>query len=336
MKIEEHASLTALNTFGLHPNARVLAEFDNKDELRALLHRYSGERFLTVGEGSNLLFLRDFDGVVLHSRMCRARALKETKDEVWIEAESGLRLDDLIQQLADMDLRGLENLSHIPGTVGASAVQNVGAYGVEAKDVIETVRAIAVQTGEEVTFTNADCCFAYRDSRFKNDWKDQYVITAVTFRLKKEGGLRLDYGGLGNAFEGRDLSQLTPLEVREKVIEIRRRKLPEVGEFGSAGSFFKNPVISRTCFEALQTQYPAMPHFDTSDGVKVPAAWLIEQCGLKGCQHGGARVWDKQPLVIVNAGKASAEDIRLLADKVMKDVSGRFGITLSPEVNYIE
>jgi len=335
MRITENASLLPYNTFHLDVKARVIAEYTSVDELRDILHRYAGEPFLSVGEGSNLLFTHDYDGVVLHSCMCRARALKESETEVWIEAESGLRMDALIEQLADMDLRGVENLSYIPGTVGASAVQNVGAYGVEAKDVIEEVNVMDVKTGANKVINNTECQFAYRNSRFKQDWKDKYVITSVVYRLQKEGGLHLDYGGLAHVFEGRDTAKLTPVEVRGEVIRIRQQKLPEVSEYGSAGSFYKNPIISREQFAILQQQYPDIPHYDAAEGVKVPAGWLIEQAGMKGRQIGDARVWDKQALVIANMGKATAEDIVALAAEVVKAVEEKFAVTLSPEVNYI-
>lgn len=332
MKITEQASLLPLNTFHIDVKAKVLAEYDTEEELIALLHRYEGERLLPIGEGSNLLFTQDFDGVVLHSRMRRASALKENKDEVWIEAQSGLLLDNLISQLADMDLRGMENLSYIPGTVGASAVQNVGAYGVEAKDVIVQVSTIDVKTRAKYTFSNLDCQFAYRDSRFKHEWKDRYIITSVVYRLYKEGHLRLDYGGLGKVFEGKDIEELTPLDVREKVIAIRREKLPEVLEFGSAGSFFKNPVVPLEQYKYLAQEYAEIPHYEVSDGVKIPAGWLIDQAGLKGMQVGGARVWEKQALVIVNVGGATSEDVQQLAERIVAEVKARFAITLSPEV----
>jgi len=329
MKISENISLKGLNTFGLDVKARVVAEYSSVEELSELLTRYKGERLLVIGEGSNLLFTKDFDGVVLVSRMCRAKAVKETEKDVLIEAESGLKLDDLIAQLVDMNLTGMENLSYIPGTVGASAVQNVGAYGVEAKDVIETVEAVEIATLRTRVFTNQECQFAYRDSIFKNQLKGQYIITHVTYRLQKDGTLNTNYGGL------KDIHATTAAEVREAVIKIRQEKLPEVGEVGSAGSFFKNPVISCEQFEQLQQTYPAMPNYAVENGVKIPAAWLIEQCGWKGKTLGGAAVWEKQPLVLVNANHATAQDIIALASAIVDSIKTKFSITISPEVNYI-
>lgn len=331
MKIQENISLLPYNTFGMDVKARVLAEYDSVEELRELLTRYRGEQLLHIGAGSNLLFRTDFAGVVLHSRMCWARATEENAETVLIEAGSGLVLDTLIEQLCDMQLWGMENLSYIPGEVGASAIQNVGAYGVEAKDVIARVQTICVETLEERSFTPEECCYGYRDSIFKGELKGQYIVTSVTYRLHKEPKPCLDYGHLRDAIEG----ELSPMAVREAVTRIRRQKLPEVSELGSAGSFFKNPVVAVAQAENLLKTYPKMPHFDMEGGVKIPAAWLIEQCGLKGHRLGGARVYEKQPLVIVNADHATPEDIVALAEHVCREVRAKFDIDIHPEVNYI-
>ena len=324
------------NTFGIPAHARVYAEYTSLEELRALLQTYKSERLLHIGAGSNLLFTKDFDGVVLHSRICFARALEEDAEGVNTEVGAGIVMDDLIAQVADMGLYGLENLSHIPGEVGASAVQNVGAYGVEAKDVIREVHAVAVESGEECVFSNADCRFGYRDSIFKNEWKGQYIITSVVFHLSKQPQPHLDYGNLRQALAGKEP---TPMNIREAVIAIRKQKLPEPEDLGSAGSFFKNPIISSEHFQTIlqQEQKTAaeIPHFETADGIKIPAAWLIEQCGWKGKRQGGAQVYEKQPLVIVNTGNATAQDIITLAADITESIAQRFQITLHPEVNYI-
>ena len=332
MQISTDISLLPYNTFRMDVRAAVLAEYESVNELRELLEKYRGKRLLHIGQGSNLLFTKDFDGIILHSRMVRARALGENGDEVFIEAESGLVLDELISQLADMGLYGLENLSYIPGMVGASAVQNVGAYGVEAKDVIVEVRTIEAATGKERVFTNEECRFGYRDSIFKNELQGQYIVTHVVYRLLKHGEAHLDYGNLREAVQGKP----TAMAVREAVIQIRRQKLPEVNELGSAGSFFKNPVVPAEQFETLKKAYPAIPNYPLDNGTyKIPAAWLIEQCGWKGKAMGGARVYEKQPLVIVNADHATPQDIIDLAQAVSDSVKQRFGVTIRPEVNYI-
>ena len=319
------------NTFRMDVKARIFAEYSSVEELRDLLVRYKDEKMLHIGAGSNLLFTRDFDGVILHSAMRRARCLNEDSDYVWIEADNGLVLDELIAQLCDMGISGLENLSYIPGEVGASAVQNVGAYGVEAKDVIDTVRAVKIADGIERIFTNAECRYGYRDSIFKNELRGQYIITHVVYKLNKHFAPKLDYGNL-RAEAG---EQPSPTSVREAVIRIRKQKLPEVSEIGSAGSFFKNPVVPREKYDEIAASHDAVPHFEQDGGIKIPAAWLIEQCGWKGKTLGGAQCYPKQPLVLINTGNATPEDIVNLAVAICSSVKEQFGIEISPEVNYI-
>ena len=309
MRVVSNISLLPYNTFGLDVKAKIFAEYYSVDELRELLTKYRGEKILHIGQGSNLLFTQDFDGVILHSGMARARFL----DDETVEAQSGLRLDDLIAQLTDMCYCGMEKLSLIPGEVGASAVQNVGAYGVEAKDVIVSVKTLNVETLEERIFTNAECRFGYRDSAFKHELKGKYIVTSVIYHVSK-----------GDA-----------AKTREEIIESRNGKLPKVGEVGSAGSFFMNPFVPEEQANELLQRYPEMPHFPSPQGVKIPAAWLIEQCGWKGKTLGGAQVWPKQALVIVNANNAKAQDIIDLAAAISKSVKEKFNITISPEVNYI-
>jgi len=309
MMIQENISLLPYNTFGIDAKARLFIEYYSLDELRQVLKEHKGERILHIGQGSNLLFTKDFDGVILHSGMARAKFL----DDETVEAQNGLRLDDLIAQLTDMNYSGMEKLSLIPGEVGASAVQNVGAYGCEAKDVIERVYTLEVETLEERVFTNTECKFGYRDSAFKHELKGKYIVTSVVYKVKP-----------GDA-----------TKTREEIIETRNGKLPKVGEVGSAGSFFMNPFVPEEQANELLKLYPDMPHFETPQGVKIPAAWLIEQCGWKGKTLGGAQVWSKQPLVIVNAYNATAQDIIDLAAAVSASVKEKFNITINPEVNYI-
>lgn len=309
MIIKENISLLPYNTFGIDAKAKIFAEYSSIEELKELLTKYRGEKMLHIGQGSNLLFTKDFDGVILHSGMARARFL----DDETVEAQSGLRLDDLIAQLTDMCYCGMEKLSLIPGEVGASAVQNVGAYGVEAKDVILSVKTLNVKTLKERVFTNAECRFGYRNSAFKHELKGKYIVTSVVYHVSK-----------GDA-----------TKTREEIIETRKAKLPTVGEVGSAGSFFMNPFVPEEQANALLKLYPDMPHFPSPQGVKIPAAWLIEQCGWKGKTHGGAQVWPKQALVIVNANNATAQDIIDLAAAIRTSVKEKFNISINPEVNYI-
>ena len=329
----ENISLLPYNTFRMDVKAAVFAEYASVEELRQLLEQYRDKRILHIGSGSNLLFTGDFDGVILHSAMRRAKALDEDSDTVLIEAENGLVLDELIAQLCDMGLSGMENLSYIPGEVGASAVQNVGAYGVEAKDVIVRVRAISIADGTERVFENSECQYGYRDSIFKNELAGKYIITHVVYRLNKHLEPQLEYGGLTRELGANP----TANDIRNAIIRIRQQKLPEVSELGSAGSFFKNPFVPEEQANALLAQYPNMPHFplDGERLVKVPAAWLIEQCGWKGKALGGAQCYAKQPLVLVNAGNATPQDVINLAAAICKDVKDKFGIEIHPEVNYI-
>ena len=309
MRVVSNISLLPYNTFGIDAKAKVFAEYSSIEELKELLTKYRGEKMLHIGQGSNLLFTKDFDGVILHSGMARARFL----DDETVEAQSGLRLDDLIAQLTDMQYCGMEKLSLIPGEVGASAVQNVGAYGVEAKDVILSVKTLDIETLEERVFSNAECRFGYRDSAFKHELKGKYIVTSVIYHVSK-----------GDA-----------TKTRQEIIETRNGKLPKVGEVGSAGSFFMNPFVTEEQANELLKQYPEMPHFPSPQGVKIPAAWLIEQCGWKGKTLGGAQVWPKQALVIVNANNATAHDIIDLAAAIRASVLDKFNIEINPEVNYI-
>ena len=315
MQVVSNISLLPYNTFGIDAKAKLFIEYYSLDELREALKMHKGERILHIGQGSNLLFTKDFDGVILHSGMARARFL----DDETVEAQNGLRLDDMIAQLTDMGYSGLEKLSLIPGEVGASAVQNVGAYGVEAKDVILRVNTLDVETLEERVFSNEECRFGYRDSAFKHELKGRYIVTSVVYKVKP-----------GDA-----------TKTREEIIQTRMAKLPTVGEVGSAGSFFMNPFVPEEKANELLKQYPDMPNFPTLQGgdrgrlVKIPAAWLIEQCGWKGKTLGGAQVWPKQPLVIVNANHATPDDIIALAAQISASVKEKFGIDIRPEVNYI-
>ena len=309
MKELKNISLLPYNTFGIDAKAKLFIEYYSLDELRQVLKEHKGEQILHIGQGSNLLFTSDFNGVILHSGMARAKFL----DDETVEAQNGLRLDDMIAQLTDMGYSGLEKLSLIPGEVGASAVQNVGAYGCEAKDVIVRVNTLNVETLEERVFTNEECRFGYRDSIFKHELKGKYIVTSVVYKVKP-----------GDA-----------TKTREEIIATRMAKLPTVGEVGSAGSFFMNPFVPEDKVNELLKLYPDMPHYPVAEREKIPAAWLIEQCGWKGKTLGGAQVWPKQPLVIVNANNASAKDIMELAAAVSASVKEKFGIDIRPEVNYI-
>ncbi len=325
-------SLLKHNTFGIDVKADFFIEYDTVEQLHAILSSdmVRNNRMLHIGAGSNLLFTGDFHGVVLHSAIRFCDVSESEGDEVIVRVGAGVVWDDFCGWMADRGLWGIENLSHIPGEVGASAVQNIGAYGVEACDAIHSVEALDVMTGEERIFTD----YGYRHSIFKTDLKDRYIVTAVSYKLTKSPRPRLEYAGLNALFSENE--ELTPMKIRTAIIGVRRDKLPEPSEIGSAGSFFKNPVIDSQKFNELHALYPSMPHYVLPNGeFKIPAAWFIDQCGLKGVEHGRAGVYAKQPLVLVNLGGASPDDITGLARMVQNSVRERFGVDIYPEVNYI-
>ena len=336
MEIQNNASLLYHNTLRIDATASVFAEYDNVQELLQLLEKYKGEKLFHIGAGSNVLFTNDFEGVILHSKINYYHEINRTETEVYYEVGSGVPLDDFIEYCVQNGLWGLENLSYIPGEAGASAVQNVGAYGVEIKDVIETVNAVEVATGAPKSFTVAECKYGYRDSVFKHDIAGKYIITSVVYRLSLVPKPILEYGNVAKSIpEGVDVNTLTANDIRQIIIGIRKDKLPDVRELGSAGSFFKNPVVTQEKFQEMQLLYPDIPHYVQTDGVKIPAAWLIEQCDWKGKNFGGAKVYEKQPLVIVNQNNATAYDVIVLAQSIVNSVKRKFALELVAEVIYI-
>lgn len=336
MKIFHDFDLSKATTFHIPAKARIYAEYDSIDELRDLLFspQYAGMKRLHIGGGSNLLFTTDFDGLVMHSAMKSITTMSgDNDDDVYLKVSAGVVWDDFVKYCVDNNLYGAENLSYIPGEAGASAVQNVGAYGVEAKDIISKVHAIDTTSGEERIFTVEECDYAYRHSIFKrHDYSGRYIITDVVYRLSRLKHFTLDYGPLKELAAEKDV---TLAKVRDRIIDIRRHKLPEPAELGSAGSFFKNPVITPEEFLRLKGDYPELPSYPAPDGIKIPAAWLIEHAGMKGKSIGGAQVYPGQCLVIVNTGNATAADIVSLFGEIREKVAAQFGITLSPEVNII-
>ena len=334
MKRIENYDLSNQNTFRMKVKAALYIEYDNVEELQSLDLKALPQPVFHMGAGSNLLFTKDFPGTILHSNIKYIKYVDMGLDEVLLTVGSGVVFDDLIANVAGNGLWGMENLSLIPGEVGAAAVQNIGAYGVEAKDVISGVVCLDTKDWTKTVFKVGECAYGYRDSRFKHE-RGRYIITSVLFRVTRKYSPKLDYGGVRAALEGRDLQALTPMDVREAIISIRNAKLPDPAQIGSAGSFFKNPVITKEHFEKFATA--ETPHYDLPDGtVKVPAAWLIDQCGFRGKVLGGAQVYEKQPLVIVNAsGSASPEDVLTLENQIIAAVQERYEITLHPEVDHI-
>ncbi|MBQ9640283.1 MAG: UDP-N-acetylmuramate dehydrogenase [Bacteroidaceae bacterium] len=341
MKHYTDYSLLRHNTFGMDVRASHFIEYSSEEELQQLIPQLSSlQPLLHIGGGSNLLFRADFEGTVLHSAIRGITAVGGDTDTVLLRAGAAEVWDDFVAYTVREGLGGAENLSLIPGEVGASAVQNIGAYGAEAKDIIDSVEAISLRTGEKRTFGNADCRYAYRQSIFKQELKGQYAITHVTYRLSRRPRLNTSYGGIRDQLVkmlGADrLGQATVATVRQAIIDIRREKLPDPATLGNAGSFFMNPVVPRSQFLALQQQYPDVPHYELDDGrVKVPAGWLIDQCGWKGRNLGSAAVHSRQALVLVNLGGATPADILRLSDAVCQSVKQKFGIDIRPEVNFI-
>ena len=345
--LEEHVSLRPYNTFGLEATARYFARFGSADELRQLLALpvvQAGPR-LVLGGGSNLLLTQDFAGVVLKNEIKGLEIIEEDAATyaALLRAGAGESWHGLVEYALDQELSGLENLSLIPGTVGAAPLQNIGAYGVELQDAFVRLEAVAVADGTLRVFTKEECGFGYRESVFKTTLKGQYVVTAVVLQLHRAAASRpanVSYGairdtltdlGIGDEPSARDVSRA--------VVSIRRSKLPDPAEVGNAGSFFKNPEVSQGKFDALKAAHPTLPGYPVPGGVKVPAGWLIEQAGYKGLRRGtGAGthgVHDRQALVLVNHGGATGQELRALAEDIIRTVRERFGIELHPEVNLL-
>lgn len=334
MKEFSDYSLLAHNTFGIDAKCKRFVEFSSSEEAAQMLPSVSSP-FIIIGGGSNLLLTRNYDGTVIRSAI-RGIEVTRLDGDVFLRCGSGEVWDDVVAYAVENGYYGAENLSLIPGDVGASAIQNIGAYGAEVKDIIQRVEAVDIATGEKVEFSNADCQYAYRQSRFKNEWKNRYFITYVTYRLSLSFEPQLGYGNIIGALEAKGIRIPTARELRDTIIEIRQAKLPDPKVLGNAGSFFMNPIVSREKFEALLAEYPNMPHYNIdAEHEKIPAGWMIDQCGWKGKALGPAGVHDKQALVLVNLGGARGEDIVRLCHAIQEDVMSTFGIAIHPEVNVI-
>jgi UDP-N-acetylmuramate dehydrogenase len=324
------------NTFGIAAKADYFIEYSSVEDLQAALATEIVKRnkTLAVGSGSNLLFLGDFNGVVLHSKIDFINVLEENSDNVILETGSGVEWDYFVKFCVEKTYYGIENLSHIPGQVGAAAVQNIGAYSVEIKDVIEQVNVVEIASGVLRTFTYNECKYDYRSSIFKTEEKNKYIVTSVVFRLSKKEMYCFDYQHLKQEVEKRGQISLT--NVRQAIIDIRTQKLPDYHTLGNVGSFFKNPYCCAAHFDYLKRAFPNIPYYPVNEEVvKLSAAWLIEHCACKGKRLGNAAVYDKQPLVIVNLGNAAASEIVALAELVQNAVFEKFKIKLEAEVNYI-
>ena len=333
MKNLRDYSLKAHHTFGIEAKCSRFLEYANVAEAQevASILREGATPYLIIGGGSNLLLTRDYEGIVVHSA-CKGIERQGNR----LTCGSGEVFDDVVAQSISMGLYGAENLSLIPGDVGASAVQNIGAYGAEAQDLIRSIRAVEIATGHECVIEKAECEYGYRQSRFKKDWKNQFLILSVEYEFSEVFKPQLDYGNIRSELEKAGISEPTAQQLRETVIRIREAKLPDPKVLGNAGSFFMNPIVARAKYEELAAQYECMPHYEVdAERVKIPAGWMIEQCGWKGKSLGRAGVHDKQALVLVNLGGATGEEIVTLCRRIQADVKQKFGIEIFPEVNIV-
>lgn len=328
-----NASLRLYNTFGLEARAQVLVEARQVSELQQILDNpvWKGLPLLVLGGGSNVLFTKNFDGLVILNRIAGIEKVSEDADYVRLKVGAGEVWHDLVMYCVANDYKGIENLSLIPGTVGAAPMQNIGAYGVEVKEVIESVEALHIETNTVRHFSNEECEFGYRESIFKGELKNQYIITGINIRLHKKAHFNLDYGDIRNILGDKDVNVKS---VSDAVIQIRQSKLPDPKDIGNAGSFFKNPEIPEAEYLVLKEKFNDLPGYVTPNGIKVPAGWLIERAGWKGFREGDIGVHSRQALVLVNYGEGTGEELIGLARRIQASVAEKYGITISPEVNF--
>ena len=334
-----NVNLKPYNSFGFDAVAKQFVEINAVDDLQTLIKSgaLKSQKNLILSGGNNVLFQNEvFDGIVVYINTKGLEILREEVNDVVVRAQAGEDWPDFVRFCVGKGWHGVENLAHIPGKVGAAPVQNIGAYGMELKDSFLRCEAMDLATGETMVFVKEDCRFGYRESIFKGELKGRYVITSVDFLLKKEAPLNLEYGNIKAYLEQNGIENPTLQQLHDAICDIRDAKLPDVKLIGSAGSFFKNPVIERAQFEALLTEYPTMPHYDEPNGkVKVPAGWLIEQAGWKGWRDEHVGVYEKQALVLVHYGGGKGEDIVYLAKRIQDSMEEKFGIKISPEVNFV-
>ncbi len=337
IRVYSDFSLKKYNTFNIDAKAKYYFEYTETEDLAEFLMRnneWPNWKRLIIGEGSNLLFVNDFDGLVINPNIPGIQVVQEDRNRVWIEAGAGVIWDELVDFAVFHNLGGIENLSLIPGKVGATAVQNIGAYGMEIQNRIESVSGFDLETLTDYTIEAVDCQFAYRNSIFKNRLKNRFIVTSVVFKLDKFPEFVLNYGDL--KAETEKLGNITLRNIRKAVIGIRKSKLPDPKVFGNAGSFFKNPIVETSLAEQLLAENPEMPHYPTTEGkTKLAAGWLIEQCGWKGFRNGNTGVHEKQALVLVNYGNATGKEIFDLSEEIRQSVLEKFDVELEREVNVI-
>jgi UDP-N-acetylmuramate dehydrogenase len=337
MKILENYDLTKLNTFGISAQAKFLAEVKSERDFLELIQtpEFKNNEKLFLGGGSNVLFTKDFNGIVVLNKLKGIEIIKENTENVWLKAMGGEWWNDLVLFSVEKGFWGIENLSLVPGTVGAAPVQNIGAYGAEVKDNLEEVEALDIQTGQKKIFSKKECAFGYRDSVFKNKLKGKYFITAVVFKLSKKKNKNTNYKALQDYLAENKLEIKSSKDASEIIADIRRGKLPDPKILGNAGSFFKNVYVDIDKLLELELQYSEVPSFEEGEKIKIPAGWLIEQCGWKGKRIGNVGVHEKQALVLVNYGGATGQEILDLANQIIDSVFQKFGLKLTPEVNLI-
>jgi UDP-N-acetylmuramate dehydrogenase len=337
MEILNQFSLKNYNTFGIEAKARQFIAVHALDELKAVLKQFQNEKKFVLGGGSNMLLTKDIDALVIHIDLKGKQIIKKDDDYVWVESQAGENWHEFVLWTIDHDFGGLENMSLIPGNVGTTPVQNIGAYGTEMKDTFVSCNAIHIETQKMRTFLKDECEFGYRESIFKNDIKDQYIITSVVFKLtRRNHKISVSYGDITAELAKNNISTPTLKDVSNAVIAIRQSKLPDPKELGNSGSFFKNPILPKTEFEKIHTRFPEMKYYEVSDTeVKVPAGWLIEQAGFKGKRFGDAGIHKNQALVLVNYGNATGQEILNVSKEIQKTIYDTFGIRIEAEVNVI-
>ena len=337
MELQNHISLRAYNTFGIDIKADAFIQLRSLEDLQqAISDGLFKSNYLILGGGSNILFTSDFHGTVIQNSITGITIENETQDAVFISARGGEKWNDLVMFCVERNLGGIENLSLIPGTVGAAPIQNIGAYGVELKDTFFNLTAIDLITGEQKIFSNADCKFGYRNSVFKQELKGKYFIYEIILRLEKNKDVNVNYGAIQHILKEKGVELPGIKDVSDAVIQIRKSKLPDPEILGNAGSFFKNPEIEIAQFDALKKEFPNLPGYPTENNlIKVPAGWLIEQCGWKGKRVGNTGAHKDQALVLVNYGGATGNEIYALALEIVKSVKENFGIEIQPEVNIV-
>lgn len=334
MKLERDYSIKNHNTFGIDARCSTFFEYETDEELFDFVRQHGKDedfRFMILGGGSNIVFSKDYNGIIIHPETKGKKIVYETNDNIFVEAQAGEIWDEFVEWCIANKAYGLENLSYIPGTVGASAVQNIGAYGAEARQFIHRVKFLHLDSGDIQYMSNEACCFGYRESIFKHLLKNKVIILSVVYKLSKRPTINRSYADVEKYITDNNISAPSPSDIRKAIIDIRRKKLPEVSETGSAGSFFKNPVVDAGTFAKLKEKFPEIKFYTVGDNFKLAAGWLIDQCGLKGFRHNGAAVHKNQALILINAENATGNDVVELSKIVQEKVYDKFGVKLDPE-----